>query len=56
MKLLYGTGNAAKYASMKERLSGLDIELISLLDIKTEKLAVADGFVLFFKKALRAVP
>lgn len=36
MKLLYGTGNPAKFASMKNRLLGLDIELISLLDIQAE--------------------
>lgn len=36
MKLLYGTGNPAKLASMKSRLANLDIELISLQDLKAE--------------------
>lgn len=33
MKILYGTTNPAKLASMREALAGLDIELISLADI-----------------------
>jgi len=36
MKLLYGTGNPAKLASMKSRLAGLEIELIGLNDLKAE--------------------
>lgn len=33
MKLLYGTGNSAKLASMKDRLEKLDIELFGLQDL-----------------------
>lgn len=36
MKLLYGTGNPAKLASMRNRLEQLDIELIGLNDLKAE--------------------
>ncbi len=36
MKILYGTTNSAKLNSMREWLSGLDIELISLRDIEGE--------------------
>lgn len=36
MKLLYGTGNAAKVSVMRQYLSGLDLEIISLQDLKTE--------------------
>ena len=36
MKVLYGTGNQAKLSAMKHRLEQLDIELISLNDLKTE--------------------
>lgn len=36
MKILYGTTNPAKLASMKKALEGLDIELISLADIDGE--------------------
>ena len=36
MKILYGTTNPAKLNSMREWLSGLDIELISLRDIEGE--------------------
>lgn len=36
MKILYGTTNPAKLQSMREWLSELDIELISLRDIKGE--------------------
>ena len=36
MKLLYGTGNPAKLASMKKKLKGLDIELIGLRDLNRE--------------------
>lgn len=36
MKLLYGTGNPAKLASMKNKLKGLDIELIGLRDLNRE--------------------
>ncbi|MCM1049001.1 MAG: hypothetical protein NC433_11330 [Clostridiales bacterium] len=34
MKILYGTGNPAKLASMKKRLEQLDIELIGLNDMR----------------------
>lgn len=40
MKLLYGTGNPAKFSAMEERLKGLEIELISLKDLKEERGAV----------------
>lgn len=40
MKLLYGTGNPAKLASMKSRLEKLDIELIGLNDLKAEGKAI----------------
>lgn len=33
-KLLYGTGNPAKLASMRRRLQGLNVEIIGLKDIK----------------------
>ena len=36
MKLLYGTGNAAKLAAMKRRLETLNIELIGLKDLKEQ--------------------
>ncbi|MCM1415429.1 MAG: hypothetical protein NC430_05820 [bacterium] len=36
MKLLYGTGNPAKLATMKMRLEQLDIELIGLQDLAAE--------------------
>lgn len=36
MKLLYGTGNPAKLSAMKSRLESLDIELISLNDLRAE--------------------
>lgn len=36
MKLLFGTGNWAKLAVMKSRLEKIDIELISLNDLKAE--------------------
>ena len=36
MKLLYGTGNPAKLSSMKSRLAPLNIELLSLNDLKAE--------------------
>ena len=34
MKLLYGTGNPAKLEVMRERLSGLNLEIIGLTDMK----------------------
>jgi XTP/dITP diphosphohydrolase len=37
MKILYGTGNQAKLAHMRERLKVLDIEIIGLEDVKTVK-------------------
>ncbi len=36
MKILYGTTNPAKLSSMREWLSGLDIELISLNELETD--------------------
>lgn len=36
MKLLFGTGNLAKLAVMRSRLEKIDIELISLNDLKAE--------------------
>ena len=36
MKLLYGTGNPAKAAAMQNRIAGLDIELISLQDLRAQ--------------------
>ncbi len=36
MRLLYGTGNPAKVAAMQNRLSELDIELISLQDLRAQ--------------------
>lgn len=42
MKLLYGTGNPAKLASMKSRLANLDIELISLQELKAEGKAIPE--------------
>lgn len=36
VKLLYGTGNAAKLSAMKSRLEQLDIELIGLNDLRAE--------------------
>ena len=36
MKLLYGTGNPAKLSAMKSRLESLDIQLISLNDLRAE--------------------
>ena len=36
MKLLYGTGNAAKVSVMRQRLSGLNLELVSLQDLEAE--------------------
>jgi XTP/dITP diphosphohydrolase len=38
MKILYGTGNRAKLAHMRERLRVLDIEIIGLEDVKTGEL------------------
>ena len=42
MKLLYGTGNPAKVAAMQNRLSGLDIELISLMDLRAQGRKIPD--------------
>lgn len=36
MKILYGTGNPAKFTAMQSRLEKLDIKLISLNDLKAE--------------------
>lgn len=36
MRLLYGTGNPAKIASMRKKLLGLNIEIIGLKDLNTE--------------------
>lgn len=42
MKLLYGTGNPAKVAAMQNRLSGLNIELISLKDLRAQRREIPD--------------
>lgn len=42
MKILYGTGNLAKLASMKDRLEPLDIELIGLHDLIAEGKAISE--------------
>lgn len=36
MKILFGTGNPAKFSAMKQRLAKLDIELIGLKDLEAE--------------------
>lgn len=40
MKVLYGTGNPAKLSAMKRRLEKLDIELISLKEIKEQGMEI----------------
>ncbi len=40
MRLLYGTGNPAKLAAMRQRLSEMEIELIGLQDLKAEGIAI----------------
>ena len=40
MKLLYGTGNPAKFYAMERRLENLGIELISLNDLKAEGISI----------------
>ncbi len=40
MKLLFGTGNAAKLSAMRNRLEKLDIELIGLNDLKAEGMSI----------------
>ena len=40
MKLLYGTGNPAKFYAMERRLENLGIELISLNDLKAEGITI----------------
>ena len=42
MKLLYGTGNPAKASVMRQRLSGFDLELISLKDLEAEGKAIPE--------------
>lgn len=42
MKLLYGTGNAAKVSVMRQRLSGLDLEIVSLQDLEAEGKALPE--------------
>lgn len=42
MKLLFGTGNPAKLSAMKRRLEILDIELISLNELKAEGMSIPD--------------
>ena len=34
MKVLFGTGNPAKFAAMSRRLKGIGVELIGLKDMK----------------------
>ena len=40
MKLLYGTGNQAKLATMRSRLRQIGIELIGLNDLKADGLDI----------------
>lgn len=42
MKVLYGTSNLAKLSTMKSRLETLDIELISLNDLKVEGYSIPE--------------
>lgn len=42
MKLLYGTGNLAKVQAMQNRLSELNIELISLADLKKQGFTIPE--------------
>lgn len=42
MKILFGTGNPAKFSSMKSRLAALDIELVGLHDLKKEGIAIPE--------------
>lgn len=42
MRLLYGTGNPAKLSSMRQRLEPLDIELISLEDLRAEGFTIPE--------------
>lgn len=42
MKLLYGTGNLAKVQAMQNRLSELNIELISLNDLKKQGFTIPE--------------
>ena len=42
MKLLYGTGNPAKLSAMKSRLESLDIQLISLNDLRAEGMTIPE--------------
>lgn len=42
MKLLYGTGNPAKVAAMQNRLSELDIELLSLKNLRAQGIEIPD--------------
>lgn len=42
MKLLYATGNPAKFTAMQNRLSELDIELISLRDLRAQGIPIPD--------------
>ena len=43
LKLIYGTGNPAKLASMRKELEGLDIEIVGLQDISTELPVIAES-------------
>lgn len=42
MKLLYATGNPAKFTAMQNRLSELGIELISLRDLRAQEIRIPD--------------
>lgn len=42
MKLLYATGNPAKFTAMQNRLSELGIELISLRDLRAQGIPIPD--------------
>ena len=42
MKLLFGTGNAAKLSVMRNRLKKIDIELIGLNDLMAEGMDIPE--------------
>ena len=42
MKLLFGTGNAAKLSVMRNRLKKIDIELIGLNDLRAEGMDIPE--------------
>ena len=44
MRLLYGTGNAAKLEAMRRRLAKLDLEILGLEDMDKEAPYVTEDF------------